>query len=98
MTSRQELKVGSVYFGFSYENDDHAWLMINSYEYLGRNLQPPGDVGDYLFRYLDSEDDLVLAENQLETIFDLQGLIDALSGIRKGVYPKAHLQAPSKDR
>jgi hypothetical protein len=95
--SARQLKVGSMYFGVSYENEDPARLMINSYEYLGRNQQPPGDVGDYLFRYLGSEDELVLAEDQLDAIFDLQGLIDALGGIGKGVYPKAHLQAPSKD-
>jgi hypothetical protein len=97
MMRAHELKVGSVYFGFSCENDDHMRLMIDSYEYLGRNREPPGDVGDYLFRYLDSEDEVVFSEGELKGIFDLPGLIEALSRIRDGTFPKTGPQAPSKD-
>jgi hypothetical protein len=83
-----------VYFGLAYEGDDDSRLMIRSYEYLGLNREPPGDVGDHLFRYLGSDDELVITERQLNIVLTLPELIEALGRVRDGTYPKLNDPAP----
>jgi len=84
-----DLAIGRVYFGIAYESEDDSRLMINSYEYLGRNTEGPGELDDYLFRFLGSDDELTLKERELYTVFDIPGLIKALGRIREGKHPHA---------
>ena len=84
-----DLAIGRVYFGIAYESEDDSRLMINSYEYLGRNAEGPGERDDYLFRFLGSDEELTLKERELYTVLDIPGLIEALGRIREGKHPHA---------
>jgi hypothetical protein len=79
---RAELKVGSVYFGVSYEDDAFTRPILHSYEYLGEKSGRSEAL--LLFRFLGSEDELQLSERQLDLILDAQGLIELLARLRDG--------------
>ena len=79
---RTELKVRSLYFGVTYEDDAFTHPILHTYEYLGET----GDSNDapYLFRFVGSDDEVQLSEQQLDLILDAQGLIDLLARFRDG--------------
>ena len=79
---RAELKVGSIYFGVSYEDDAFTRPILHSYEYLGESSGK--SEAPLLFRFLGSEDELQLSERQLDLILDAQGLIELLARLRDG--------------
>jgi hypothetical protein len=83
-----ELKVGSIYFGVTYEDDAFTRPVIHSYEYLGEASSMKD--APYLFRFLGSDDELQLAERQLDLILDAAGLITLLTRLRDGkaMHPK----------
>jgi hypothetical protein len=82
-----DLTPGGTYFVLSYEDDDLSRPIVNSYEYLGRNVHGTPDGTEdslHFFRVLGSDDELELAESQLDLALDLSGLIEALEEFRLG--------------
>ena len=77
------LKKGSVYFGLSFENDNSSRLMVNSYEYIGLNIEK-SDRDRYFFRLLGSEDTIEMTERQLDLVLDLDDLVEQLKQWREG--------------
>jgi hypothetical protein len=79
---RAELKVGSIYFGVAYEDDEFTRPILHTYEYLGET----GDTKEapFLFRFVGSDDEVQLAERQLDLILDAAGLIELLARFRDG--------------
>ncbi len=77
-----QLKIGRVYFGLAYEDDDFTRPIVNSYEYLGVDIDealktPEGK--QYFFRFIGSDERLQLKEHQLpHLILDVLGLAEEL--------------------
>ena len=80
MAQSNRLKVGQVYFGLSYEDDDLTRPIVDSYEYLGVDLDGTTTGGtSYFFRYIGSDDRLQLKEHQIpHLILDVPGLTEEL--------------------
>ena len=79
---RAELKVGSIYFGVTYEDDAFTRPIVHTYAYLG-DASGVAEAPD-LFRFVGSDDEVQLSERQLDLILDAQGLIDLLAQFRDG--------------
>jgi hypothetical protein len=82
-----DLEPGGIYFVLSYEDDECSRPIVNSYEYLGRDIHRVPEKTDgslYFFRLLGSEDELELTESQLDIALDLSSLIEALEKFRLG--------------
>lgn len=73
-----ELTIGGIYFGLAYEDEEMTRFIIHSYEYLGHNSEDLGNRDDYLFRFIGSEDELILTERNLDLILNLSDLIEEL--------------------
>ena len=71
MTDQLNLEIGKLYFGVSYEDEEMAYPIIQSYEYLGLD----GENADlHLFRILGSGDELEVGESNLDLILSLSAL------------------------
>ncbi|HET7765854.1 MAG TPA: hypothetical protein VFK92_12260 [Burkholderiales bacterium] len=70
---RPQLKVGSIYFGVAYEDDEFTRPILHTYEYLGETSGKKE--APFLFRFIGFDDRLELAERQLDLILDAAGLI-----------------------
>ena len=79
---RAELKVGSIYFGVSYEDDEFMRPILHTYEYLGEATDTKE--APFLFRFVGSDDEMELTERQLDLILDAAGLIELLGRFRDG--------------
>jgi hypothetical protein len=79
---RAELKMHSIYFGVTYEDEAFTRPIVHTYEYLGESSGTKE--APYLFRFVGSDDEVQLSEQQLELILDAQGLIDLLTRFRDG--------------
>lgn len=77
-----ELKVGSIYFGVAYEDDEFRRPILHTYEYLGGAGH--AKEAAFLFRFVGSDDEMQLAERQLDLILDASGLIELLARFRDG--------------
>lgn len=82
MIQASKLEIGRVYFGLSYEDDDLTRPMVNTYEYLGVNIDGPAKTPDdtqYFFRFVGAEDLLQIREQQIpHVIMDVLGVIEKL--------------------
>lgn len=76
MIDKLELKVGCIYCGLAYEDDDLRYPIVNTYEYLGT----AGGKGMHEFRFLGSGDFLELADDQLNLISGIAELSELLRG------------------
>ena len=78
----RQLKIGHIYFGLSYEDDDLTCPMVNSYEYLGVDINGSPKTSDgtqYFFRFVGTEDLLQLKKQQIpHVIMDVPGLAEKL--------------------
>ena len=79
---RGELKQGTIYFGVAYEDEEFTRPILRTFEYLGETSGE--EDAPFLFRYIGSDDELQLAERQLDHILDAAGLIELLSRFRDG--------------
>jgi hypothetical protein len=79
---RAKLKVGSIYFGVAYEDDEFTRPILHTYEYLGETSDTKE--APFHFRFVGSDDKLELAERQLDLILDAAGLIELLVRFRDG--------------
>ena len=79
---RAELKGGSIYFGVAYEDDEFMRPILHTYEYLGETSDTKE--APFLFRFVGSDDEVQLAERQLDLILDTTGLIELLARFRDG--------------
>ncbi len=79
---RAELKIGSIYFGVAYEDDEFMRPILHTYEYLGETSDTKE--APFLFRFVGSDDEVQLAERQLDLILDTTGLIELLARFRDG--------------
>ena len=79
---REELTVGSIYFGVSYEDEEFTRPIIHSYEYLGQTSGVPN--APHLFRFVGSDDEVQLSERQLDLVVNASGLIELLARLRDG--------------
>jgi hypothetical protein len=77
-----DLKVGSIYFGVTYEDEEFTRPIIHTYEYLGETSGVEG--APHLFRFVGSDDEMQLSERQLDLILDAPGLIELLARFRDG--------------
>jgi hypothetical protein len=69
------LDIGRIYFGLAYEDDDLKYPIVHSYEYLGLS---GGSSDVHSFRFLGTGDLLELTDGQLDLIFGVDGLKEAL--------------------
>src|SRR4051812_40801999 len=61
---RAALKVGVIYFGVAYEDDEFTRPILHTYEYLGETSD--AKEASFLFRFVGSDDQIELAERQLD--------------------------------
>ena len=79
---RTELELGSIYFGVSYEDEEFTRPIIHSYEYLGQTSGAQD--APHLFRFVGSDEEVQLGEQQLDLVVDAAGLIELLTRFRDG--------------
>jgi len=82
-----DLETGEIYFVLVYEDSDLTRAMIESYEYLGMDLDGTPKEGEdlrYFFRLLGTDDTVVLNERQLEQVWNLPALIGELTTLSSG--------------
>lgn len=81
LPSHTEPIIGGLYFLMTFTDDTYARPIIRSCEYKGK-------VGDrefpHLFRFLDSDDEFVLSDDELGLALDLDSLIEELKDFRDG--------------
>src|SRR5579864_6745017 len=64
-----KLKVGRVYFGLAYENDNRAHPIVHTYEFLGvETAATLAGEKQYVFRFVGSKDSLQVTERQIEHV------------------------------
>ena len=77
-----KLRVGGIYFGIGYEDDEFTRPMIDTYEYLGTDVDGAPDTSSgpqHFFRFVGSEERLQLKETQIShLVFDVPELADRL--------------------
>jgi hypothetical protein len=79
---RAELRVGSIYFGVTYEDEAFTRPIVHTYEYLGETSGVKE--APYLFRFVGSDDEVQLSERQLDLVLDAAGLIELLTRFTDG--------------
>ena len=74
---------GNTYYLVNFEDETFARPLIYTYEYIGKDLEPPPlgqDEHVYYFRIVDSGGDhVIFTESQIWQVLDISGLIEKLS-------------------
>ena len=80
MATDSSLRPGQTYYLFGFEIETFTRLLIQTYEYIGKNIDraPADGLNDeYLFRIVDSDGDQVISsDSQIWRILDVDGLIE----------------------
>jgi hypothetical protein len=74
--TQNELVIGRIYFGFSYEDDALKYPIIHSYEYRGLSKQQSGH---HHFRCIGSNDAFLITDEDLEFISATYEISELLS-------------------
>lgn len=74
------LKVGDLYYFIGYQDEALTRPMIHTCEYLGVDIYPEDRSTErqHFFRFLETSDEMVFTEPQLEMVADIPGLIKEL--------------------
>ncbi len=86
MATEATLVPGSTYHLVTFEDPSFARPLIDTYEFLGKNINgstAAASGAEYSFRIVDSDgDQIVLTEEQIWQVLDIDGLIQKLNDFR----------------